>query len=156
MRISKRREWLVTIAQHWNSDDCLLWPFKGDKDGYGRVDDFDGVETRAHRLIFKIVHGRWPNPCAMHSCDTPACCNLRHISEGTTAQNQRDKALRGRSIHGADQHDAKLTDDKVREIKLRYKPRVYGYGAHCLAQEYGVSKRIVQLIVRGKIWRHVV
>jgi hypothetical protein len=148
-----RREWLTNVALKWESDKCLLWPFRVDKDGYGRLNCIPNIETRSHRAVFFLKHGRWPEPNALHSCDTPGCCNLRHISEGTPQQNQHEKAERGRSLRGVQQHDAKLTDDLVRQARAEYVPRKMGF--HRLAKKYGVSKHGMMLAIKGASWKHV-
>ncbi len=149
---NRRLEWLQLVALPWLSDECLLWPFTVDRDGYGRV-KYKLVETRSHRLVFRLAYGRWPNPLALHSCDTPGCCNLRHISEGTHADNQHQKAARGRSLRGVQQHDAKLTDELVLQARKEYRPRKMGF--HRLAKKYGVSKYAMRMAITGHTWRHV-
>ena len=152
MRPNPPLEWLYSVALNWHDDKCLLWPFGVDRDGYGRV-KIEGIESRSHRVVFFLHYGHWPEPCALHSCDTPGCCNLRHISSGTNKQNQNQKAARGRSLRGVQQHDAKLTDDLVRQIRIEYKP--YRFGFHRLANKYGVTKPIIRGIINGRLWRHV-
>src|SRR6266481_1732442 len=129
-------DWLSSVALNWHDAKCLMWPFGVDRDGYGRI-KIKGVENRSHRVVFFLHYGRWPSPCALHSCDIPGCCNLRHISEGTHRQNQNQKANRGRSLQGVQQHDAKLTDELVRIARAEYRPYKMGY--HRLAKKYGVS-----------------
>ena len=55
---------------------------------------------------------------------------------------------------GEDVISAKLTADKVREIRARYalwqanKP-------YKLAEDYGIAESHLRAIVKGKAWRHV-
>lgn len=151
-----KADWLAaTIADH-NSDECLLWPFAVDRDGYGRVCFYgDGKKQRvfAHRVAFRLIHGRWPEPLGLHSCDNPPCFNPRHITEGGHAKNQREKVLRGRSLRGVQQHDAKLTDEIVRQARGEYICGKVGF--HRLAKKYGVSDHGMKLAITGKSWRHV-
>jgi len=53
----------------------------------------------------------------MHSCDTPACVKIGHLSEGSPAMNQADKVAKGRQLRGEQIHSAKLTEADVREIR---------------------------------------
>jgi hypothetical protein len=147
-----RLEWLLNVALGWDSDVCLLWPFAVDRDGYGRI-KVKQFESRSHRVIFALKFGRWPDPCALHSCDTPGCCNLRHIREGTNQENQQDKVDRGRSLKGEQQHDAKLTDNIVRKARQEYQPYKMSY--RHLAMRYGVSAVAMKWAITGKTWRHV-
>lgn len=156
-RIHRCYLWLVKAVAEHNSNKCLIWPFHVDKDGYGRVrppvEEFGRITFGAHRLAFKLKYGRWPEPLGTHSCDTPRCCNPRHIKEGTHSTNQGEKAARGRSLRGVQQHDAKLNDDLVRKIRVEYKP--YKFGFHRLATKYGITKPIIKGIIDGRLWRHV-
>jgi hypothetical protein len=79
------------------SDGC--WPFIGgrDRDGYGLITE-GRRQLRAPRVAYEIQNGPIPSgSIVMHSCDNTWCCNGAHLSLGTTLQNNRDKAARGRS-----------------------------------------------------------
>lgn len=156
-RANKRYQWLVEAVAACHSDECLIWPFRKDRDGYGRVrpprEEYGRITFGAHRLAFKLVNGRWPDPLGIHSCDTPSCINPAHIKDGTHAINHAQKVARGRSTRGVLQHSAKLNDDLVRQIRIEYRPRKFGY--HRLANKYGVTKPIIKGIIRGTLWRHV-
>jgi hypothetical protein len=60
-----------------------------------------------------------------------------------------DKVLKGRQKRGETQWRAKLTTEKVREIRKRY---VRGNGQH-LANEFGISFQSISKIVLGIAWR---
>lgn len=139
------------MIENHHSEECLLWPMKRDRDGYGRV-WFQGKTHGAHRVSFLLTNGRWPSN-ALHSCDNPPCFNPRHIGEGTNAVNQSEKAERGRSVRGTRQHDAKLTDEMVLRMRAEYVPGKMGF--HRLGKKYGVSKRAAMLAISGRLWRHV-
>ena len=90
----------VDIGEH---DACWLWTGKT-YDGYGRC-----TEGRAHRFAWEIYYDR-EIPCGMqilHECDTPLCCNPRHLKLGTHAVNMADKARRGRAYSGQSHHWSK-------------------------------------------------
>lgn len=55
---------------------------------------------------------------------------------------------------GAAHHNAKLTDEQVREIRRLYRPRMYGTPR--LAREFGVSHKTIWQIVRGNAWKETV
>lgn len=56
------------------------------------------------------------------------------------------------SNQGSKNGNAKLTEDKVREIKLRFQN---GQEQKQIALAVGTSEMTVSLIVRGKYWRHI-
>ncbi len=69
-----KADWLAAAIAAHNSDKCLLWPFGVDRDGYGLLTFHEQGKikrTSAHRLAFRLTHDRWPEPCGLHSCDTP-------------------------------------------------------------------------------------
>ena len=154
-RRNSRYEWLVNAVGK-PTKECIVWPFQKDKDGYGRLRPlYEGnrITVGAHRLAFKLLHGRWPKPCGLHICDNTSCVNPQHIFEGTIADNNQDRASKGRGCVGEMQKDAKLTEEIVRKARKEYIPRKFGF--HRLAGKYGVTKRAMRLAVIGKTWRHV-
>jgi hypothetical protein len=71
----------------------------------------------------------------------------------TPNQNQLRAFDLGLQQRGAGHGRAKLTDDKVREIRRRYQGQ---WGEQTkLAKEFGVSQMLIAKIVRGEIWTHL-
>ncbi len=60
---------------------------------------------------------------------------------------------RMRRARGSSSPNAKLTDDQVRDIRLRY--AAGGISQTVLGAEYGVVHTVVGKIVRREMWRHV-
>lgn len=50
-----------------------------------------------HRLRFAIETGAQPGRLLQHTCDTPACGNPDHLTDGTARGNADDRILRGRT-----------------------------------------------------------
>jgi hypothetical protein len=79
---------------------CHLWTGGKDKDGYGKFALTTGhrkqSSVRAHRYAFFLRNGRWPKKLALHSCDTPACVNPDHLTDGTQKENIQQCVARGR------------------------------------------------------------
>ncbi len=146
---------IAAIAAH-DSNKCLLWPFAVDRDGYGKLTVYENgrkITVKAHRVAFKMVHGKWPVPIALHSCDNPACFNPRHISEGDNALNQQQKVMRGRSLRGVMQHKAKLTEELVVQARAEYARGNVTFKA--LSLKYGVNDVAMRWAVTGIHWAHV-
>lgn len=128
-------------------DACHPWTGKPGRKGYGRIG-----HILAHRLAFFLAHGRWPEPCGLHSCDNPPCCNARHIFEGTQAQNIADKLAKGRQAKGNRIATARLNPARVRRVlRLRSK----GLTLRAIGGLLDVSHVCVLKVVSGKRWRHV-
>jgi len=105
---------------------CLLWTGELDKKGYGRllIARNPSKHVAAHRLAFYLKHERWPKPCALHRCDTPACVNVDHLFEGTVLDNNQDRAVKGRNarIFGERHPNSKLTDEQCDFVRASTLP----------------------------------
>jgi hypothetical protein len=122
-----------------------------------------------HQLtLLAFVGPRPEGQCCCHNDGNPANNRLGNLRWDTYSANMLDKHRHGRMPtgerngakkyperlkRGTDVHLAKLTDDAVRDIRARYKPRVVSQQS--LADEYGVSQVAIGLIVRNKTWTHV-
>lgn len=156
------------VDRNGGPDACWLWKGATSPYGhgifarYGRKKQGSGI---AHRIAYELLTG--PIPTGMkccHRCDVPACVNPRHIFLGTQADNMRDMWSKGRGNppprndfvpigrKGEEHHAAKLTEDKVLEIKRR---RIAGENARALAEEFGVSFSLVYLIAKSQAWSHL-
>lgn len=97
---------------------------------------------RANRISCSLAHGapEVGQEC-LHSCDTPACCNPRHLRWGTHAENMQE--ARDRTGVGGKQ---KLTKEQA--FAIRNSPDT----TRTLADKYGISVDQVRNIRRGKQW----
>lgn len=130
---------------------CWLWRGGTISHGYGWL-RIQGRVHYAHRVAYQLWKGAIPegqNVC--HSCDTPACCNPRHLFLGTQAENLADMATKGRSTAGARNPGAKLTEAQVADIRRRYKPGVVTQRE--LAEEHGVRPGAVSRVISGARWK---
>jgi len=157
-------EWEMTKEQFWmnvrKDGDCWPWMRCKYHDGYGHV-WFNSRNERAHRVAYMLAVG--PIPCSqdiLHSCDNPPCCRPDHLFSGTQEDNARDMVRKGRNAKG-DQaarkgeknRRAKLTDQKIREIRRR---AASGELQISLAREFKVGSSNMSRIVRRINWRHIV
>lgn len=142
------------------SDGDQCWEWLGCRaHGYGKFwADVDGHRRLlgAHRVAWFLAHGEWPYTCVLHRCDNPGCVRPDHLWLGSMAENNRDRELKGRTVTGdhAGQRNgrAKLTEDAVRAIRTR---RAAGERRDHLAAEYGVTERVIYLVVHRRLWTHV-
>lgn len=140
-------DWLIKAVKTHDSNECLLWPFSIQSQGYGTC-HVNGRHMYAHRYAFFIANGHLPNPCACHTCDVRACINPRHLFEGTIADNSNDASRKLRL-------PTKTTPEIVAAMRRDYVPRLPGRSGHALARKYGLSQATVAAILRREIWKFV-
>lgn len=135
---------------------CHPWQGAPDRDGYGRFYSTARTKIGAHRFALQLKLGRElePDEVARHSneCNTRLCCNQDHLSEGTQADNIRDRDEAGRAPAGERNAWAKLTDAKVVEIRRRH---AGGEKQIAIARSLGVGRKCVEHVVHGRNWKHV-
>jgi len=133
---------------------CWNWTLQIDRDGYGRV-KYKGKKHGAHRISYLTFKGELiKGMCICHHCDNPSCVNPDHLYQGTFADNNRDRARRGRSNQvGEANNGAKLTNKKVIEIRKKYKTGEYTQQG--LADYYGVTQHAIWDIVHFNTWEKV-
>lgn len=75
---------------------CWMWAGHFGNDGYGKT-KWLGDTIRAHRLIWKLLHGEIPEGLwVLHKCDNRQCVNPEHLFLGTQLDNEKDKDAKGR------------------------------------------------------------
>lgn len=106
-----------------------------------------------HRLSFLIFNKAVPEGCLVrHKCDMPLCVNPDHLESGSYCDNAKDTVDHGHYPKGEQTFNSKLTDNSVRDMRLRHKT---GETMRSLGIEYGVSQVAARLAIIGKTWRHV-
>jgi HNH endonuclease len=136
-------------------EDCWPWTRQCNMNGYGRL--YQGNKTvLAHRIAFELTYGP-PTGIILHKCDNPACCNPRHLIDGTRAGNIHDMDVKQRrrtvAVKGSQHFNTLLTDDDVREIR-----RLYATGnvtQTALAAKFKTVQTTISSIVRRVTWKHV-
>lgn len=130
-----------------SEDECWPWISCRDKFGYG-IWSIGRKRFRAPRVALFLSVGDLGDSICMHHCDNPPCCNPRHLKKGTVQENVADKVAKGRHCFGPEHAAAvsasckrgdesfprkhrermakgeahgmaKLTDDAVRQIRIR-------------------------------------
>jgi len=75
---------------------CWLWIGALRPNGYG-VTKYQGRRWAAHRLAWVLTNGSIPDGMLVcHRCDTPLCCNPKHLFLGTVRDNMQDMLKKGR------------------------------------------------------------
>ena len=117
------------------------------------------VTWYVHRLVLDVFIGNCPdNMEGCHNDGNKANNNLSNLRWDTKNNNMLDIKKHGsRNPNppcGEKHHNAKLTVDKVRQIRLLYKTT--GITCDELGQQFGVSSRSISDVMTNKSWKHVV
>ena len=134
---------------NYDGDECLLWPFSRNHQGYGQL-GHEGKVLKAHRVMCKLVNGDPPSDehDAAHSCGRghDGCIHPKHLSWKTPRENRMDANTHGT---GAGRKRKQLAPDVIRYI--RESPKSYLE----IAAETGVYWGTVGKIRRGELYPNI-
>ena len=151
------------MIRFWDKVDksgaCWEWTAAKNRKGYGVFVLTDPLrQVKAHRWAYADAAGiglaSLDGLVVRHRCDNPGCVNPAHLETGTVADNNRDRAERGRSAASAGElnSNAKITPEIVREMRTR---RAAGETQRSIAESFGVKRQTVQKVLRAETWAHV-
>lgn len=152
---------LLDVAiQSAGQAECHIWTGTMGRDGYGHI--YIGKKYRkvTHMVLAAVGRSVPAGMCACHRCDNPSCVNPSHLFVASFAENNADKARKGRSrngvssgawsgFHGADHPSARLSAGQVCDISRRLRD---GEAAKPLACEFGVGLSTIARIRAGNHW----
>lgn len=132
------------------TENCWIWKSTINSDGYGFF--YHGKKVyRAHRFSYEFFNKiEIPKGmCVCHTCDIPLCVNPSHLWLGTKAENNRDKALKGRApkLLGVKNGSTKLSLQDVEDIR-----KSIGQDLEHLAKKFNVSVSHIKKILRREYW----
>jgi hypothetical protein len=119
------------------------------KTGYGQTMGDDQKVIYAHRAAWLLAQSDPGESFVLHKCDNRRCVNPEHLFLGTFQDNMTDMKNKGRAAWGTKQPHAKLTAEKVKEI------RASKLGTVALARHYGMAPSSISLIKTGKNWARI-
>jgi hypothetical protein len=144
--------WLRVVKKGEN--ECWEWRAGRSSFGHGCFKLEDGSYIGAHRYSYILHYGEIEGDLHVrHKCDNPPCVNPNHLCLGTHQQNMNDMVERGRSVKGEDRPTAKLTEEKVREARILYDSGTKSINE--LAEQMGVAKTTIRMVVKRLTWKHV-
>jgi len=110
--------------------------------------------THVHTAVLEAFRGRRPaRLVAGHRNGDSRDNQLENLDWITHQENEADKRRHGRRAFGSRNSQAKLTEDRVREMReLR---TLHGYAYRKLARLFGVSPPTATRICQRQMWRHV-
>lgn len=129
----------------------FLHPVKS-RAGYLQV-NIHGRIIRVNRLVaFNFLSNPSALPEVQHINDIKADNRVENLKWGTQKDNASDRNLHGHTCRGTKNKNAKLNENKVRQIR---KLRQEGLSLNKIAKKFNVSKKLILLINQNKIWVHV-
>ena len=123
-------------------------------EGY-HMSQYAGKVTMSHRIVYAEANGldvHTMKGVVMHTCDNPRCIEITHLRLGTRADNNRDRAAKGRSAKTVPSRQ-RLTAADVLAIKKRWvkgtAPKPNPNGTLAIAMEYGVDPAVICKVIKG-------
>jgi HNH endonuclease len=155
-KLTKLQE-LIFVCSTRTASGCWEWPgaitVGAKTGGYGKLAIGGSKSGLAHQVAFAIFKGLiLAGLGVLHKCDNRKCFNPAHLYAGTQGDNMRDWRRKGTAAMGSAHSNAKLDEDKVREI---LQLNASGTSMNELARVYPVTRKRIQLIVWGIAWKHV-
>lgn len=133
---------------------CWEWTAALFRTGYGAI-NINRQAKYAHRVAYELFIGPIPEGLFIcHHCDNRKCINPSHLFAGTQADNVEDMYEKGRdnSPKGEGIHTAKLTEEKVKEIR---KLREEGLTHPKIAKLFGIAECTSSAVCLNRYWKHV-
>jgi hypothetical protein len=147
------RERFFAKTAHNAGTGCLEWTASKNGKGYGTFAIATSRPALAHRVAWALATGAWPKDCLLHVCDNPACVEVRHLKEGSRADNNADMERKGRARKTPSQGErnglAKLTSEAVLTI------RTSSASGPSLAEQFGISRSLVSQVRKRLVWGHL-
>lgn len=130
-----------------DTNECWNWKGSTNGKGYGLIKN-NNKSIKASRFSYELHNGAIPEGFMVcHKCDNRLCVNPAHLELGDALKNSSDACGRGRIKRGENAGNAKLTWDKVREIRASNLPR------YELTGIYKVSIETINRIKTNQTWR---
>lgn len=135
---------------------CWLWiGAESGINGYGQFRWSSNKCMKAHRAAWCLYKDNIPYGIdVLHHCDNPSCVNPDHLFLGDHGDNMRDmiRKNRGNKVCGSKHHQAKITEDIVRDIRQWY---ANGITQIKIASIVRLRHQMISNIVNRKNWKHV-
>jgi len=131
------------------------------KDGYLKIrllGNGKDITTRVHRLVAEAFIENPDNKETVNHIDGNKENNSVENLEWSDRHEQLYHAYNlglKKPMQGCKNAHAKLTEEQVREIRATYVRQSKEFGTVALSKKYGVTNRVIGLVVNGKAYKNV-
>jgi len=128
----------MTRQELLSGTDCLVWPLKVHRSGYGNFCYGNKNPETAHRVAYELFRGKLrQGDVVVVTCGTAGCVRPTHLER--TARGSRWRGVLLREVD-------------VAEIRAIPKDEIDVYE---LAEHYGVSRAAIDDVIVGRTWKRV-
>lgn len=149
MRRGNKEKEITYLINEQGCHVCTSHACNGDGYPYAKK---SGVKWRINRLVYTLNYGEiTPGQVVRHTCDNRKCINLSHLILGSVAENNKDRAERGRNRDQTGQKNnmAKLKEEQVLDIFTSTESTKF------LKEKYKISSSVITSIKRGESWKNI-
>lgn len=150
--------WREKLSPTPTAEGCIEWTGYRDEGGYGKISA--KTVTGAHRVGYEFFNDDelTADDVVMHTCDNPPCVNPFHLKLGTQADNNKDKANKGRSsrisLKGEQNGRAEHTEEEIRTLKILGATKKFTLSKLATFFNF-TSPQNVRKVVQNISWKHV-
>ena len=128
-----------------------------DRDGYAKVrlsKEGKSKKYMVHALVAAAFIGPRPEGAwVLHGPAGNKDNSVLNLSYGSPQDNYWDRKRDGTLLHGEKNYQAKLTEEKVRQIRHLHRQ---GESQYALGKRFDVSSGTIKYVLDRKSWKHVV
>lgn len=136
-----------------NEKGCWIWKLYKNRDGYGLI-RIKNKMPLVHRVSYSLWKEDPEYKCVLHHCDTPECCNPKHLFLGIPKDNVQDMIKKGRMYdrRGDKNPRSKITNEEAQQMLIWRKE---GKSPREIAEITGHSFYSIEKIVYRETFNHL-
>lgn len=130
-------------------------------DGYVKVRLIHQGKDKTMRVHRLVAEAFIPNPESKSTVNHKDGNKQNNVVENLEWVDRKEQMVHAYKMGlktsrlGSENSNAKLTDEQVKEIRKLYVPQSKEFGTVALGKKYGVTNRVIGLIVNGKAYKNV-
>lgn len=150
---------VCSLGSSTNHKPPCIRKLRKDKGGYLIVQLHKNKEVKTlkvHRLVaFSFIPNEYDKPHVNHIDGDKTNNVASNLEWCTHKENFKHAVENGLRPMGEDHGRHKLTWNEVNEIRRTYIQGSSVFGGNALSRKFGVTPRVILLIVKGELWKQV-